>query len=127
MKTSFNSLISNEINSTRPIWQTELKRKVNLATWVSIINMFVATLFVHFMHFDAFFYECLITTLLLFVVIVVNRFNPLLAIYCYYILDFLFLIPVNLKMGLDSYVIVYFFPVMFTLIQMLGKKETLKR
>lgn len=126
MKTSFNSLISNEINSTRPIWQTELKRKVNLATWVSIINMFVATLFVHFMHFDAFFYECLITTLLLFVVIVVNRFNPLLAIYCYYILDFLFLIPVNLKMGLDSYVIVYFFPVMFTLIQMLGKKETLK-
>lgn len=126
MKKSFNSLISNEINSTRPIWQTELKRKVNLATWVSIINMFVATLFVHFMHFDAFFYECLITTLLLFVVIVVNRFNPLLAIYCYYILDFLFLIPVNLKMGLDSYVIVYFFPVMFTLIQMLGKKETLK-
>lgn len=125
MKVTFKSLSGNEVISTRPIWKTELKRKVDLTTWVSILNMFIATLFVYFMNFDAFFFECLITTILLFGVVAVNRFNPIIAVYYYYILDFLFLIPVNLKMGLDSYVIVYFFPVMFTLIQMLGKKETL--
>ena len=126
MKVTFKSPSGSEVFSTRPIWKTELKRKVNLTTWVSILNMFMATLFVYFMHFDAFFFECLITTILLFGVVAVNRFNAISAVYLYYILDFVFLILVNLKMGLDSYVIVYFFPVMFTLIQMLGKKETLK-
>ena len=116
----------NGVNPTKPNWENELTKKVNVTTFVSILYMFVATLFVHFMGFHAFFYECLSATILLFSVFLFNRKHVIGAIYAYYILDFLFLIPVNLKMGIDSYVIVYFFPLMFTLIQLIGKKETIR-
>jgi len=122
----YNNLIMNGVNPTKPNWENELTKKVNVTTFVSILYMFVATLFVHFMGFHAFFYECLSATILLFSVFLFNRKHVIGAIYAYYILDFLFLIPVNLKMGIDSYVIVYFFPLMFTLIQLIGKKETIR-
>ncbi|MEN9997387.1 MAG: hypothetical protein RI922_377 [Bacteroidota bacterium] len=122
----YNKLINNGVQPLNSSWKNELAKKVNLATMVSILYMIIATVFVYFMHYDAFFYECLFASILLFGVLLVNRKNVIAAIYVYYILDFLFLIPVNLKMGIDSYVIVYFFPLMFTLIQLLGKKETIK-
>lgn len=122
----YNKLINNGVQPLKTSWENELAKKVNLATMVSILYMFIATVFVYFMRYDAFFYECLFTSFLLFGVLLVNRKNVITAIYYYYILDFLFLIPVNLKMGIDSYVIVYFFPLIFTLIQLLGKKETIK-
>lgn len=122
----YNNLILKGVNPEKATWENELTKKVNVTTLVSILYMFIATLFVYFMGFDTFFYECLFATIFLFSVLILNRTNVIIAIYTYYILDFLFLIPVNLKMGLDSYVIVYFFPLMFTLIQLMGKKETLK-
>lgn len=122
----YNKLINNGVQPFKTSWENELAKKVNLATMVSILYMLIATVFVYFMHYDAFFFECLFATILLFGVILFNRKNVITAIYYYYVLDFLFLIPVNLKMGIDSYVIVYFFPLMFTLIQLLGKKETIK-
>jgi two-component sensor histidine kinase len=122
----YNKLINNGVQPLKTSWENELSKKVNLATMVSILYMFIATVFVYFMRYDAFFFECLFATILLFGVLLINRKNVITAIYFYYILDFLFLIPVNLKMGIDSYVIVYFFPLIFTLIQLLGKKETIK-
>jgi two-component sensor histidine kinase len=122
----YNKLINNGFQPLKTSWENELAKKVNLATMVSILYMFIATVFVYVMRYDAFFFECLFATILLLGVLLVNRKNVITAIYYYYILDFLFLIPVNLKMGIDSYVIVYFFPLMFTLIQLLGKKETIK-
>src|SRR5574343_614297 len=122
----YHKLVNNGVQPSKTSWENELAKKVNLATVVSILYMFIATVFVYIMHYDAFFYECLFATILLFGVLVVNRKNVIMAIYAYYVLDFLFLIPVNLKMGIDSYIIVYFFPLMFTLIQLLGKKETIK-
>ncbi len=122
----YHKLVNNGVQPSKTSWENELAKKVNLATVVSILYMFIATVFVYIMHYDAFFYECLFATILLFGVLVVNRKNVIMAIYTYYVLDFLFLIPVNLKMGIDSYIIVYFFPLMFTLIQLLGKKETIK-
>jgi len=122
----YNKLINNGVQPLNSSWKNELTIKVNLAAIVSILYMFAATLFVYFMHYDTFFYECMYATILLFGVLVLNRKNVITAIYAYYLLDFLFLIPVNLKMGIDSFVIVYFFPLMFTLIQLLGKKETIK-
>lgn len=122
----YNKLINNGVQPFKTSWENELAKKVNLATMVSILYMLIATVFVYFMRYDAFFFECLFATILLFGVFLFNRKNVLTAIYYYYILDFFFLIPVNLKMGIDSYVIVYFFPLIFTLIQLLGKKETIK-
>lgn len=122
----YNKLINNGVQPFKTSWENELAKKVNLATMVSILYMLIATVFVYFMRYDAFFFECFFATILLFGVILFNRKNVITAIYYYYVLDFLFLIPVNLKMGIDSYVIVYFFPLMFTLIQLLGKKETIK-
>lgn len=122
----YNKLINVGVQPFKTSWENELAKKVNLATMVSILYMLIATVFVYFMRYDAFFFECLFATILLFGVILFNRKNVITAIYYYYVLDFLFLIPVNLKMGIDSYVIVYFFPLMFTLIQLLGKKETIK-
>jgi two-component sensor histidine kinase len=122
----YNKLINNGVQPFKTSWENELAKKVNLATMVSILYMLIATVFVYFMRYDAFFFECLFATILLFGAFLFNRKNVLTAIYYYYILDFLFLIPVNLKMGIDSYVIVYFFPLIFTLIQLLGKKETIK-
>src|SRR5574343_1391883 len=122
----YNKLINVGVQPFKTSWENELAKKVNLATMVSILYMLIATVFVYFMRYDAFFFECFFATILLFGVILFNRKNVITAIYYYYVLDFLFLIPVNLKMGIDSYVIVYFFPLMFTLIQLLGKKETIK-
>ena len=58
----YNNLIMNGVNPTKPNWENELTKKVNVTTFVSILYMFVATLFVHFMGFHAFFYECLSAT-----------------------------------------------------------------
>src|SRR5574343_21124 len=81
----YHKLLNNSVQPSKTSWENELAKKVNLATVVSILYMFIATVFVYIMHYDAFFYECLFATILLFGVLVVNRKNVIMAIYAYYV------------------------------------------
>lgn len=59
--------------------------------------------------------------------LVLNRFkNYIWAIYWFFCYGFWFFIPVNLKLGSQSFVILFYFPVIFSMVQLLGRKELLK-
>jgi two-component sensor histidine kinase len=104
-----------------------LAKKVNSLTWFSILNMFIATLFVYINNYTAFLYECLFALLgLPFVLLFNKKGKTISAIYIYFCLDAVFLFFINLKMGLSSFVILYFFPLIFSVIQLLGTKRTIK-
>ena len=70
---------------------------------------------------------CLFGLLSLPFVIVLNTIkNYVLASYWFYCCGFTFFILVNLKMGIHSYVILFYFPVIISMVQLLGRKETFK-
>lgn len=108
-------------------WENNLAKKLNIVTYLSFINIVLAVVFFELFEYTFFRYECLFALIVLPLTFVFNyKKNYIWAVYCYYITDFIFFIPINLKMGLSSYSILFYFPMIISLVQLLGRRETLK-
>lgn len=60
-------------------------------------------------------------------VIVLNRYKGYVsAAYLFYVIGILLFFVITLKMGLDTLVILFYFPILISLVQVFGRKETLK-
>ena len=71
--------------------------------------------------------ECILSLIILPFIPLLNYYkNYVWASYVFFCSAFLFFIPFNLKMGLESYMILFYFPVIISLVQLLGRKETWK-
>lgn len=106
-------------------WETSLTRKLNTITLISIFNIFVSLLFYWYLDIKEFIPLLLIVIAIGPTVIVFNKLlNYVWAAYAFYIVGFVFLIFLNLIMGKDSYVVMFYFPVIISLVQLLGRRET---
>lgn len=108
-------------------WEIYLTRKLNLITCITICNMIIALVFFQVSGFTDILIDCLLSLIVLPFLLLLNRYkNYIWTAYGYYIIGFSFLASMCLKMGIDSYIILFYFPMMISLIQLLGRRETLK-
>ncbi|MDP2385828.1 MAG: sensor histidine kinase [Bacteroidota bacterium] len=106
-------------------WEIYLTRKLNLLSLMGTINITLALIvFLSFGYTD-FIIECVSTLIAApFVVLLNVKRNYIWASYLFYFIGVFLFASLNLKMGIDSYGILLYFPILISLIQMLGRKET---
>lgn len=127
MKNSINRLVNIGVKATYLPWEIYLTRKLNAIVFLSMLNMIFGIAFFVTTGYTTFLTECILSLLILPLIPILNFYkNYIWASYLFFCSAFLFFIPFNLKMGLESYMILFYFPVIISLVQLLGRKETWK-
>lgn len=121
-------LINIGVRKTYQPWEINLTRRLNAITFISIANILLSIIFLNYLGYKYFNSELIFAILTLPIVIILNKYkNYTWAIYFYFINGFLFFIPITLKMGIDSYIILFYFPMIIGMMHLLGRKETIKQ
>jgi two-component sensor histidine kinase len=127
MKPFINRLVSIGIRENHQPWEIFLIRKLNTISYFTMVNMLLGIVFFIAIDRPEFVLECFIALIVLAVVPLLNHAkNYIWASYLFYLSGFVFFIPLNLKAGINSFLILYYFPVIISLVQLLGRKETWK-
>lgn len=123
----FNRLINIGVKPNYQPWEIYLTRKLNLISFITMCNMIIAIVFFEISGYTQIFYECLISLAIVPFLILLNKFkNYIWTAYGFYFIGFGFLASMCLKLGIDSYIILFYFPMMISMVQLLGRRETLK-
>ncbi len=127
MKQNINRLVNFGVKATYLPWEIYLTRKLNAIVFLSMVNMIFGIVFFVSTGYNTFLTECILSLVILPFIPLLNYYkNYIWASYLFFCSAFLFFIPFNLKMGLESYMILFYFPVIISLVQLLGRKETWK-
>lgn len=127
MKKFINNIINTGVKADYQPWERHLTRKVNLITLIAIPNMIFAITFFEIIGYTQFLFDCTLALIALPLVFVLNVFkNYIWAAFWFFGYAFWFLIFINLKEGRESYMILFYFPIIISMVQLLGRKETLK-
>lgn len=123
----FNKLINIGVKPNYQLWEIYLTRKLNLLSCISMVNMIIALIFFEITGYTHIVFECVFSMMVIPFLFLFNKYkNYIWAAYGFYLLGFSFLGSMSLKMGIDSYIILFYFPMMISMIQLLGRRETLK-
>lgn len=127
IKQQIDQLISIGVRESYQPWETYLTRKINSITLVGTFNMFLGAVFFLLMGYPQVAIDCIAVIIVAPSVFILNkRKNYVWAAYTFYIIGLCFFISMNLKTGKDSYILLFYFPMIISLIQLLGRRETLK-
>lgn len=108
-------------------WEIHLTRKLNILSLAGVINVAITVIFFTSIGLHDFTIELIATLIVGPFVIVLNKFkNYVWAAYLFYIIGIFLFYIITLKMGLDTLVILFYFPILISLVQVFGRKETLK-
>jgi len=89
--------------------------------------MIIGLVFFEIVDFKLISLDCLLSLIILPFLILLNKYkNYIWAAYGFYFIGFSLLASMCLKIGMDSYIILFYFPMMISMIQLLGRRETLK-
>lgn len=128
MKGLLQNLVNIGVKQEYQPWETNLTRRLNAITLIAFGNILTALFFLYYFDYAQFNPELIFALIVLPIVFFINwKKNYTWAIYWFFITDFLFFIPITLKMGLNSYVILYYFPMIVGMMILLGRKETMKQ
>lgn len=107
-------------------WELVIKRKINFLALISIINLAIGLFYFLFANVQIINTELIFALVSLPFVFVVNKYvNYIWATYWFYLTDFVFSTFLTLKLGIDSYIIISFFPMIISMMHLLGRKETI--
>ena len=113
--------------STLLQWESGIKKKINSITLISIANLAVGLVYFLSTRNPIINTELIFALLSLPIVLLINQFQKyILATYWFYFTDFIFTVLITLKLGYDSYIIISFFPMIISMMHLLGRKETFK-
>lgn len=123
----FSSVINTGVKPNYQPWEIYLTRKLNLISSISMFNLIIVLVFFEFIGNRQIVFECILSLVLLPFLFLLNKHkNYIWTAYGFYLLGFSFLASMCLKMGIDSYTILFYFPMMISIIQLLGRRETIK-
>lgn len=107
-------------------WEIYLTRKLNFLSLIGIFNVSISIVAFYFLGFYEFIPECLLTIAVgPFVIILNSRKNYIWSAYLFYLIGIVLFYFLNLKMGINSFSILFYFPIFVSLIHIFGRKETL--
>lgn len=108
------------------VWEAALTRKLNIITLIGFFNVSITFLFFYLFNYSAFYKECALVLLAAPLVVIANRIkNYLWGAYVFYFIGFFMFYSLCSKMGSNTYSILYFFPIVISLVQIFGRKELL--
>lgn len=108
-------------------WEQGVQKKVNFLVFISILNLAIGFVYFLVTGVTIIHNELIFALIALPFVFVVNRIlNYIWAFYWFFITDFVFTTLITLKLEMDSYIILSFFPMIISMMQLLGRKELLK-
>lgn len=123
----FNKLINSGVKPNYQPWEIYLTRKLNLIALITMCNLVVALVFFYITGYTQIVFECLLSLAVVPFLILLNKYkNYIWTAYGFYLIGFSFLGAMCLKMGIDSYIILFYFPMMISMVQLLGRRETLE-
>ena len=125
------SLILDKINDLNAIpllpWESSIQKKINSITLISLANLAVGLAYFILSNNPIINRELIFGLVSLPFVLLINQFiSYIAAVYTFYLVDFIFTILITLKLGYDSYIIISFFPMIISMMHLLGRKETIK-
>jgi two-component sensor histidine kinase len=121
------SFIEPKNTSGLDFWEIQLKKKINIISLLGLANFILGTPFFFLIDAPQFIPECIFSLIALPLVVLINRhFHYIYAIYGFFISSFIFTLLFNLKMGKESYMILFYFPIILSMVHLIGRKETLK-
>lgn len=108
-------------------WEIYLTRKLNYLCLLGFLNVSFSLVFFVYLGFTDFILECFITLCAAPFVIIFNYWkNYIWAAYQFYIMGIVLFYFMTLQMGVNSFVILFYFPILISLVNVFGRKETLK-
>lgn len=108
-------------------WEVYLIRKLNAITIIALLNNIIGVVFFSLIGLPQFNLECITVLVIGPFVFVFNKYkNVIWAVYWFYIVGYIYLTAFNLHMGKDSFILLFFFPVIISMVQLLGRRELLK-
>jgi len=127
LKSTFNKFANIGIKPAYKPWEASLTRKLNLVTLIGSINTLIALGSFLLLDYSDFYLECIFVLMAAPSVLIFNYWkNYIWAAYSFYAIGFVFFMMLNLKMGIQSFVILLFFPLIISIVQLLSRKETVK-
>lgn len=127
MRKLFNNILNIGLKPKYQPWEIFLTRKLNFITLIAMFNMSVAIVFFILIGYHQFILHCTWPLIVAPLVIILNHFkNYIWAAYAFNLIGFVFFFFVNMAEGIHSYASVFYFPVIISLVQLLGRRETLK-
>lgn len=108
-------------------WEIYLTRKLNYLSFIGIFNITVTLIFFLAFGIHDFTLELILTFIFGSFVPVLNKVkNYVWAGYLFYLIGVVLFFLISLKMGLETLALLYYFPILISLVQVFGRKETLK-
>lgn len=127
MKKLIDKIINTGVRADYLPWETHLTRKLNLVALMAMPNFILVIGFFEIIGYSQFLLDCYFAVIALCIVPIMNGFkNYLWAAYWFFCYGFFFFFFINLKEGKESYMILFYFPVIISMVQLLGRRETFK-
>lgn len=108
------------------LWEVFLTRKINFITLIGFFNISLS--FILFPIFGIHEFQPLLLVCMIlapFVLIANVKLNYLWGTYGFYVIGLVLMTYFPIKLGMDSYFLFFFFPISFSVVQLLGRKETM--
>ncbi|MBL7882593.1 MAG: sensor histidine kinase [Bacteroidia bacterium] len=126
-KKIINSIVNIGVREMYAPWEIHLTRKLNSILLIAIFNVSLAIVVYSVLGYNDFLIDLISVVVLGPLLFLFNKyFNYVWAAYWFFIVGYVFFISINLKMGKDSYMLLFYFPVVLSLVQLLGRRELLK-
>jgi two-component sensor histidine kinase len=123
----FNKIINIGVRPDYELWEIYLTRKINTIALIAICNITIGIVFFSILDLKELLPVNFIVLLAGPLVWFFNKVkNYVWAAYTFFIIGFIFFVFINLQMGKESYVIMFYFPVIISMVQLLGRRETVK-
>ncbi|MBL7899632.1 MAG: sensor histidine kinase, partial [Crocinitomicaceae bacterium] len=120
-------LINLGVKPTYHPWEIFFVRKLNLIVFIGTFNVFLSFCIFPFFNLPEFQYDFLAMILIAPFIYWANHIgNYILAMYIFYLSGAWLMFQLSVKMGIDSYIILFYFPLILSQIHLLGRRETFK-
>ncbi len=120
----FTKLFTIGVADTKAEWENTLIRKLNFYTTIGLFNTILASIVFLFLdHSNFVFWNILVFVLAPMVFIFNCKGRLILATYLFYIIGIIVMMIYTLFMGRESLILLFFFPLIFSMIDLLPKRE----
>lgn len=127
MSTAFQGLINKGVKSTYAPWEIFLTRKLNYLSLVGFFNVSVGIIVFLVVGEYELIPECTAVLVVSPLVILFNsKRNYIWGAYAFFGIGVVLFFFLTLKMGYMSFVVLFYFPLLTSLVQLMGRRETLR-
>jgi two-component sensor histidine kinase len=126
MSNTIKSILQIGTNEDFQNWENNLIKKINTISLIGAVNMLLGIIMFAYLEYYNFILEFALCVLVFTGVVALNHYGKyLIAIYIYFVIGFFFLTFTALVMGEHSQLVLFYFPVVMSLVYLLGRKETM--